>query len=85
MIFAFLFSLPALLLSAILSILPEGGTIPTIWTNAVYTIWSYINAFSFIVPVDTLLTCLGIAMVFHIAIFTFRLFHWLITKIPFIG
>lgn len=85
MIFSFFFSIPALLLSAILSLLPDGGSVPSVWTSAVYSIWSYVNQFSFVVPVDTLLTCLGIAMVFHLAIFTFRLFHWLITKIPFIG
>jgi len=85
MILQFLISIPAYLLQMLFLILPDGGTIPTEWINAVYTIWSYINAFSFIVPVDTLLWCLGIAMVFHLAILGFKVFHWIITKIPFVG
>lgn len=68
-----------------LGILPDGGTIPTQFVTAVHTIWNDINAFSFIVPVGTLLWCLGIAMSFHLAIMLFKLFHWIITKIPFIG
>lgn len=85
MITSFFLSIPAYLLQAIVGVLPIGGTIPTQWTSAVYTIWADINAFSFIVPVNTLVLCLGIAMGFHLAILGFKLFHWIITKIPFVG
>lgn len=73
------------LLAFILQTLPLGGSIPMEWTNGVYSIWAAINAFAFIVPVQMLVTALGIAMVFHLSILSFRLFHWIITKIPFIG
>jgi len=85
MIFNFLISIPAYLLQALISLLPTGGTIPVEWISAVQLIWGYINAFSFIVPVETLLWAVGIAMIFHISILTFKMFHWIITKIPFIG
>jgi len=85
MITNFLLQIPGYLLNDLLSILPAGGNLPSQWVSGVYAIWGYINAFSFIVPVDTLLLCLGIAMTFHLAILGFRLFHWVITKIPFIG
>lgn len=85
MITDFVLQIPALLMSVILSLLPSGQMLPTAWVQAVYTIWADINAFSFIVPVQTLLTVLAIAMTFHVAILTFRIFHWLITKIPTIG
>jgi len=85
MIFSFLISIPAFLLQALISVLPDGGEIPTEFVEGVAEIWGYINAFSFIVPIDTLLWCLGIAMFFHVAIFSFKAFHWIITKIPFIG
>jgi hypothetical protein len=85
MIFTWLFSIPAYLIQAVIDILPNGGAINTEWVNGVYTIWADINAFSFIVPVSTLLSVLAIALTFHLTILGFKLFHWIITKIPFIG
>jgi len=85
MIADYILSIPAFLLLGFLNFLPNGGTFPAEWTEAVYTIYGYINAFSFIVPVDTLLWCLGIAMTYHLAVLGFKVFHWAITKIPFIG
>jgi len=85
MIADFLFSLPAFLLSAIISILPQGAGVPPQFIAAVYQIWNDINAFSFIVPVQTLLTVLGLALALHGGILLFKMIHWIITKIPFIG
>lgn len=85
MIADFLLSIPAFLISTLLGVLPQGQSIPTDYINAVYMIWSDINAFSFIVPVSTLLSVLTAALVFHLSIFGFKAFHWIITKIPFIG
>lgn len=85
MIFEFLLSIPAYILQALLGVLPTGGSVPTEWISAVSTMWGYVNAFSFIVPINTLLWALGIALTFHLAILGFKLFHWIITKIPFVG
>jgi len=85
MITDFILSIPAFLLQAVIGVLPTGQTLPTAWVSAVYTIWADINAFSFIVPVQTLLTVLTIALIFHAAVFGFKVFHWIITKIPTIG
>jgi len=85
MIFNFLISIPAYLLQALISLLPSGGSIPTEWVESIHLIWGYVNSFSFLVPVQTLLWAVGIAMVFHVSILGFKLFHWIITKIPFIG
>jgi len=85
MITEFLLSIPGYLLQAVISLLPTGEGVPIEWTSAVYSIWAYINEFSFIVPVNTLLWALGIALTFHLSIFGFRAVHWIITKIPFIG
>lgn len=78
-------SLPAFFVEAILSFLPSGGSVPTDWVTSLHTIWFYMNTFAFILPMTTILTVFGIAMTFHLAIFAFRFFHWVITKIPFIG
>jgi len=60
----------------LIGILPTGATLPDSWVSAVYTIWGYVNAFSFIVPVSMLLYCLGIAMAFHGFIFAWKGLHW---------
>jgi len=85
MIIGFLLSIPAYFLQTIIGLLPNGGQMPSEWVSAVYTIWQYIETFSFIVPIGTLLTVLGLALTFHLAIFGFKIFHWIITKIPFVG
>jgi len=85
MITGFILSLPAYLILIVVNLLPNGQSVPQEWVSAVYSIWSYANAFSFIVPVDTLLWALGIALTFHISIIGFKIIHWIITKIPFIG
>jgi len=85
MILNWLLTLPATLLSTIIGLLPNGAPMPTEWVNGIYTIWSDMNAFSFIVPVSTLLSVLTLALIFHLSIFGFKAFHWIITKIPFVG
>jgi len=85
MIFQFFFSIPAYLIQQLIQVLPDGGAVPEEWVEAVYQIWAYVNMFSFIVPVDTLVWCLGIAISFHITILGIKVFNWVISKIPFIG
>jgi len=82
MIADFLLSIPAYILQAMVSPLPEGGSTPVEWVSAVYSIWSYVNSFSYIVPVNTLLFCLGIAMTMHLVVFAWDAIHWVIRKIP---
>jgi len=77
MLFTTLFNIIYGILAYFVSLLPQGSPLPSIWIADVYTIWSYINSFSFIVPVDTLLYCLGIAMTFHLFIFAWKSMHWL--------
>jgi len=85
MITAWLLNLPAQLLNAVIGLLPAGSPVPTEWISAVYSAWGYVNAFSFIVPVSTLLVCVGIAISIEMAVLSFKFFHWIVTKIPFIG
>lgn len=65
------------LISYFISLLPAGVVFPTAWTAGIATIWGDINAFSFIVPVDTLLTCLVIAIIFHLFQFGWNFMHWI--------
>jgi len=82
MITSFFISIPAYILGAIISIMPQGGSVPTEWVQAVSQIWTAINAFSFIVPVSSLLSCLGIVLGFELAVFGFYAFNWVLKKVP---
>lgn len=77
MITSILLNLVFAFISFFINLLPVGVLFPTAWITGVYTIWSDINAFSFIVPVSTLLTCLTIAIAFHLFVFGWNFLHWL--------
>jgi len=70
------------ILAGLLSLLPTGGDFPAEWVSGIYTIWSAVNAFSFLVPTEMLLTCLGIALAWDVFIFAWHFLHWLMRKIP---
>jgi len=77
MITTFFIQIAYSFLSFLVGLLPVGGSIPTSWVSAVQTLWYGINAFSFIVPVATLVSCLAIAMAFHLFVFAWKFLHWL--------
>lgn len=85
MISTFLLTILYFFINGMLGLLPTAGVFSTEWLQAVYTFWAMVNAFSFIVPVQALLTALSIALAFHLAVFLWKVTHWIITKIPFIG
>jgi len=41
---------------------------PSGWTNAISLIWYYLNSFSFLFPVSTLVQVLTFAIIFHVAL-----------------
>jgi hypothetical protein len=71
----------AFLLNGIISFFPL-GTIPTQWVSAVYQIWAYGNSFSYVFPVSAILFWLGIVLAFNAAVLGFKLFSWIIRKVP---
>jgi len=81
MIVGFFLDIIYLFINFLIGFLPVGNTFPTAWTTAIYTVWSYVNVFSFIVPVDMLVTCLAIAMFFHLFVFAWRGMHWIYAMI----
>jgi len=62
--------------SFFINLLPLGTGFPASWIAGIYSIWGYINAFSFIVPVDILVFALSIAISFHLFIFGWNILHW---------
>ena len=81
MITGFLLTIIYSFINFLVGLLSSGSTIPDTWVNSVYSIWGYINAFSFIVPVQTLLLVLGIAITFHLFIFGWKALHWIYSLI----
>jgi len=82
MITAFLLSIPGYILTAIISLLPLGGQVPSEWVSAIQLLWGYMNAFSFIIPVSTFLAVLTLALLYHVGIFGWHAFNWILKKIP---
>lgn len=60
--------------SFFVSILPTVA-FPSALGSAITSIWGYMNALSFLFPIQTLLAVLGMAFTFHAALLTWRLFH----------
>lgn len=68
-------------ISFLLGLLPLGSSIPASWATGIATVIADIRAFSFIVPLDVLFTCLSIAVVFHLFVFVWNLVHWVLSLI----
>lgn len=81
MITSFLLSVLFGFISFLVGLLPLGGSIPVTWTAGVYAIWGYVNAFSFIVPVNILVASLAVAMAFHLFVFAWKVIHWVVSMI----
>jgi len=81
MIITLILNLFAFLLGGIISILPNGA-IPTQWVTAVYALWSYGVQFQYVFPTRSLLFWLSAVLVFNVAVAVFKLFNWIIRKIP---
>jgi len=81
MITGFLLQMIYAFLTFLLGLLPSGGSIASVWVSGVYQIWGYVNSFSFIVPVNMLVFCLGIAMTFHLFVFAWKGLHWISSHI----
>lgn len=81
MIIGFLLNILYGFINLLVGYLPVGGSVPSTWISGIYSIWSYVNLFSFVVPVNTILSCLGIALVFHGFIFAWHGIHWVISLV----
>jgi len=46
---------------------------PASWTSALSLVWTYLNQYSFLFPVTTLVSVLSFAVVFHLALLGYDL------------
>jgi len=66
----------------LIGVLPV-GSLPTAFSAALNYFWGILNAFSYIIPVETLLEALLIMLAFDLAVLLWHFIQWVIRKIPF--
>ena len=69
------------MVSLLIGFLPTGH-LSSSFTSALTQLWGIINTFSYLIPVDTLLTLVGLVIAFDIAVLLWRVVNWVIRKIP---
>jgi len=72
MITGFLLSILYTVIAFFVGLLPIIA-MPSGWTDALSLIWSYLNSFSFLFPVATLVSVLVFAVAFHLVLLTYDL------------
>jgi len=80
MITTFLLTLLYNFVGLLLSILPVYA-LPTSISSSLSSMVGYIQAFSFVLPVDTMVSVVSSATVFFIGVLVFKIFHWIIGKL----
>jgi len=68
-------------LSFVLSFLPTGN-LPVGISSAITSVWGYINAFSYVIALDTFLQVLLLVLAFDFIVFSWHVIQWIIRKIP---
>lgn len=81
MITSFLLDLGYRLLNFLLSFFPS-GTLPPDIGNALSTVWGYVNAFSYVIALDTLLQVLLLVLAFDLVVLLWHIVQWIIRKVP---
>jgi len=81
MITNFLLSILSAFVNGVVSFLPV-GSLPTEISSALATMWGYVNLFSYVVAVDTLIQVVGLVLVFDLVVMAWHFINWIIRKIP---
>lgn len=85
MIISFLLESAYLLFGWVLDLLPESTGLPEGVESAFDTVFSAMNSISYIFPVDTAFTVVGIVIGYELIIWSFFAFMWVWKRIPFLG
>lgn len=84
MITTAILNLVFIFINALLSPLTFLGnvTLSTSFASSISTASGYLHALNAIIPVDTMLTILGVSLAFEGAYLIFKVIMWIIAKIP---
>jgi len=80
MIIGFFLSLFYTFISFIVGLLPTSA-FPSEISSAITTFWSYVNLFSMVVPVQTIITVLGLSFTYLATLLVWDAFHWVLRRI----
>jgi uncharacterized membrane protein SirB2 len=67
--------------SLVIYVFPNFGGLPTQMTDALNAMQTYLQKANSILPVDTMLVVIGIALTFEAAVLTFRLTNYIVNKV----
>jgi len=81
MITTFLLQILSSFLNFIVGLLPTGN-LPTAISSSITSIWGYVNAFSYVVAVQTLIQVVVLVIAFDIGMLLWHLIQWIIRKVP---
>jgi len=71
------------LFGLLLNLLPT-GSLPSGFSEALAYFWGTMNAFSYLIPVDTMLQALLLVLAFDLVVLLWHFIHWSMAKIPFL-
>lgn len=81
MISSFFISASASVLAFLLALLPV-GTLPASVSTSITSIWGMVNAFSWLIALDTLIQVLVLVIAFDLIVFLWHILQWVIRKVP---
>ena len=84
MIFSVALNIVFFLVNGFLSILPTGGDIPAEFAAGLLQVWNAFRGFSYILPIDAMVTCMAISFSWILFVFFWNLIHWILRKLPFL-
>jgi len=82
MIVGFFLNIGLVIVNFIVNLLPTTPFPPQI-PEGIIAFWGYVNLFSLVIPVSTLLTVIVFSLFYEGAILVWHAFHWLLRRIPF--
>lgn len=82
MIFTILLEIVYFFVSTLIHLLPTGGTFPQEWFEAIAIAWSYLNAFSFLLPTAEYKAAALLIFGYELFKFFWWVFHWVFRKVP---
>jgi len=81
MIISFILDLFYRLLNGLVGLLPS-GSIPSSVSDSITNIWGMVNAFSYVIALDTFIIVLLLVLAFDGIVLLWHLIQWIIRKIP---
>jgi len=81
MISTFILTILHAFLGFIVGLLPT-GSLPSSISSSLTNIWGFVNAFSYVIALDTLIQVVALAIAFDLVVLLWHVVQWIIRKIP---